>query len=255
MLYILLVGTLLTTLLISSNICAETGMEIDPEDDVLVFNQNLNTGETEQTETSEVPSADIIEVSYDRVDGGTEVTVMFKVNELGEIETLNLYGMDEDELMDLLLNCTEPLPMAYIIFVITDQFEYELVLEGENCTLNYGDELDYVINNNEFSATFNLNSNSETITRIGAQSFFMDFSLTSSNVYLDAAPDSFVVRAEITAPSEVSVGEEVEFIGTTYNLADLFGMDISESDCTYEWDFDDGTRDRKSTRLNSSHYS
>jgi hypothetical protein len=239
---ILLIAALFCFLLVANSVVAETGIETDPEDDVIAFNQNLNTGETEQTETADVPGADIVEVSYDRVDGGTEVTISFNVNDRGQIETLDLYGMeDENELMDLLLNSSDPLPLAYSAFVMTDQFEYEVVYEGGNCTLNYGDELDYTIDGNEFSATFNLNNASESITKIGAQSFFMDFSLTSSKVYMDAAPDSFLFMAEITAPSTANTGEEIEFTGATYNLADLFDMGVTETNYTYEWDFDDGS--------------
>lgn len=252
---ILLIAALFCSLLIANSVVAETGIETDDEDDVIAFNQNLNTGETEQTETADVPGADIVEVSYDRVDGGTEVTISFKVNDRGQIETLDLYGMeDENELMDLLLNSSNPLPLAYSAFVMTDQFEYEVVYEGGNCTLNYGDELDYTIDGNKFSATFNLNAANESITKIGAQSFFMDFSLTSSKVYMDAAPDSFLFMAEISAPTTASTDEEIEFTGTTYNLADLFGMGSTEGDYTYEWDFDDGSSGTGETVTHSYQY-
>lgn len=238
---IMMIAALLSIFFVVQSVEAETGVETDPKDDVITFNQ-LDTDEFEQTTTSEVPNADLTRVSYTHTDGQTEVTVSFTVNDRGKIETLDLLNMEnQDEVLELLLNSSGPLPLAYNIYVITDQANYEVTIQGENCTLNYEEEINYTIDDNVFSATFNLNNASESISKIGAQSFFMDFSFDSANIYMDAAPDSFLFIANIDAPTTAKTGEQIEFTGFTTNLADLMNLGLSDMDYTYEWDFDDGT--------------
>lgn len=205
----------------------------DPEDDVIAISSD-EQGEVEQFVTDEVPSADIVEVSYEREIDGTEVTVSFKVNDRGKIET-----MDLEELEDIESFFGSILPLAYSIMVITDQSDYEIVFQNNESILNYEEELEFTVVDNEFSTTFHLNSANETITDFGAQSFFMKFSLAATTIYMDAAPDSFMFMAEIVAPDTAIVGDEVSFTGFSYNIADMMGLGLIEYN--YNWDFDDGS--------------
>jgi len=249
---VMMIAALLSLLFAAQSIVAETGVETDPEDDVIVF-ETTEQGES-QYETDEMPSADIIEVSYDREDGGTEVTVMFQVNPDGKVEeTIDIYNLNETQYLNYL---SDPVPLAYLIMITTDQSEYSVEYMFGNCTMNYDESLDYTIDDDEFSATFNLNASNETITSVGAQSMFMELSLAtqSSKFYMDAAPDSFLFMAEIDAPSTASTGEQIEFTGFTTNLADILGMGVSEMDYNYEWDFDDGSTGTGETVTHSYQY-
>ena len=223
----------------ASSISNDSSTITDPVGDVMVFDQNFYSGEVEQEYTSEVPSADIIEASYQKVDDN--IQVMFKVNEDGLVETIDLYNMNESDLLDFLLNSTEPIPLAYGITVITDQSEYRVSYEGGNCSLNYEQQLNFTVNQNIFLTEFSINSAEEKIKKVGVQSFFMDFSLTSSTIYMDVAPDSFMWMAEIRAPSSGLTGEQVEFRSEVYSLADLFGMGTFHENFSYTWNFGDGT--------------
>jgi PKD repeat protein len=244
---ILLIAALFCSLLVANLVVAETGIETDPEDDVIVSEtvQNDEGSETQQSTTSEMPGADIIEVSYERLDGDTELNVFFKVNEAGEVEeTVDIDNLENDsEFSDLF---SKPKPLAYIILVITDQKEYTVEYTFGNCTLNYGTPIDYSIDGNKFSATFDLESSNETITSISAQSMFISFEMLGltafkTTLYMDAAPDSSLFTAIIDAPTEATTSDEIQFSGSAQNLADLFGMGVTETNYIYEWDFDDGS--------------
>ena len=244
---VMMIAALLSIFFVAHVVVAESGVEVDPEDDVFAFVENLDTGELEQTTTSEVPSADITEVSYDRVDGQTEVTISFKVNENGEVETIDLDSLYDEEdindIYDLLLNSSEPIPVAYSVYVGTDKNEYNIAYEGGNCTVDFEGDIDFTVNANVFSATFDLNSSDESITEIGAQSYFMDFSFTASSytIYMDAAPDSFLFSTQISGPNSAETGEEIQLTAVTTNLNDLFDVGLTEFEYNYEWDFDDGS--------------
>jgi len=236
---VMMIAALLSLFFAAHIVIAESGVETDDPDDVIVF-ETTGDGE-EQYTTDELPSADIIEVSYDRVDGSTEVTVMFKVNTRGQVEeTLDIYNLNDTSYFSYF---SEPVPLAYLVMITTDQSEYSIEYIFGNCTLNYEDEVDFTINDDEFSATFNLDAVNETITTIGAQSMFMeiDIGTQSSKFYMDAAPDSFLFVTEIDGPDTAETGEEIELNALTTNLADILGMGLTEMDYTYEWDFDDGS--------------
>lgn len=240
----MMIAALLSIFFVANLVVAESGVEVDPENDVIAFVENLETGELEQTETSDVPGADIIEVSYDRVNGQTEITISFKVNENGIIETIDLDSIDDqNQLFDLLLNSSDPIPIAYSVYLLTDEAEYNIVYEGGNCTIDLGDNIDFTVDGNEFTATFDLMSSDESITKIGAQSFFMDFSMTSTSfaIYMDAAPDSFLFVSEIVGNETAKTGEVIELTALTTNLAGLLDFGLTDIDYTYEWDFDDGS--------------
>jgi hypothetical protein len=237
---IMMIAALLGLIFVAYTVVAESGVETDPQDDVIVFETN-EQGEENQYETDELPSADIVEVSYDRVDGGTEVTVMFQVNPDGVVEeTLDIYNLNESEYLNYF---SDPVPLAYMVILTTDQAEYSVEYIFGNCTMNYEDTVDYTIDDDVFTATFDLQASNETITSIGAQSMFMELSITSgtSKFYMDAAPDTFLFMTEIDAPSAAKTGEQIEFTGLTTNLADILGMGLSDIEYTYEWDFDDGS--------------
>ena len=241
---VMMIAALLSLFFVAHIVVAESGVEVDPENDVIAFVENLETGELEQIETSDVPGADIIEVSYERADGQTVITISFKVNENGIIETIDLDSIDDqNQLFDLLLNSSDPIPIAYSVYIVTDEAEYNIVYEGGNCTIDLGDTIDFTVDGNEFTATFDLLSGDESISKIGAQSYFMDFSMTSTSyaIYMDAAPDSFLFVTEIDGPETAETGEEVELTAFTTNLAGLLDFGFSEIDYTYEWDFDDGS--------------
>lgn len=237
---IMMIAALTSLIFVAHSVVAESGVETDPEDDVIVFETN-EQGEENQYNTSELPSADIVEVSYDRVDGSTEVTVMFQVNSDGIVEeTLDIYNLNESDSWNYF---SEPVPLAYMIILTTDQTEYSVEYIFGNCTLNSENVVDYTIDDDEFTATFDLQAANETINSIGAQSMFMEISITSgtSKFYMDAAPDTFLFMTEIDAPSTAETGEQIELIGLTTNLADFLGMGLSDVEYTYEWDFDDGS--------------
>ena len=247
---VMLITTLFCFLLIANTVVAETGVETDPEDDVIVY-ETVTTGEgseSDQYTTSDLPGADIVEVSYDRVDNSKTVTVMLKVNERGQVEeTIDIQNLEnESDILDLF---SEPVPIAYSISLITDKTEYSIEYTYGNCTLNFGEEIDCTRDGNEFSATFELNSVNETIEKIGSQSMFWEMSLSGTNagksiVYLDAAPDTFLFSAEIDAPSSAITGESVEFTGYASNFADFLDMGVG-AEYTYKWDFDnDGVTDK-----------
>jgi PKD repeat protein len=194
-------------------------------------------------------------VFYSRSDASTEVTIGFTV--LGIIDTLNLDMENEEDLIDILLNSTEPLPLAYVLYVETDATVYQIIYSGGNCTLGHEqeEEIDYEILDNEFSAIFNLESNDEVISKIGAQSMFVQFSMTSSGLYVDAAPDSFMLTAEAEAdPLDATTGEEIEFTGTVVNLEDFSGIGLPDTGYTYQWDFNDGSSGAGETVSHSFQY-
>ncbi len=231
---IVMIAVMLSFFFAVSSAVAESGIVTDPEDDVLAIELGIDEEVQEQYETDEVPSADIIEVSYDREDNGTEITIMFKVNDRGKIETIDLDEFEDDmDFMDLLFP-------TYLVLIKTNMSEYEIMYSYEDWTVN-GEPVDVTITDNEFSASFNLTSANERIQEFGAISFFMELSFSgASMIYMDAAPDSFMLMAEIEAdPSTVSVGETINFTGIGYNIANMMGVDFA--DYEYEWDFDDGS--------------
>lgn len=231
---IVMIAVMLSFFFAASSAVAESGIVTDPEDDVLKFSQDGETEEFEKSLTDEVPSADIIEVSYEREDNGTGITINLKVNDRGKIETMDLENLENE--MDFIGSI---LPLAYSMMVNTNQSDYEIVFQDNMCILNYDEQVNFTIDDNEFSVMFDLNSANETIEEFGAQSFFIEFSLTSTTMFMDAAPDSFMFMAEIDAPLTASVGETIDFTGIGYNIADMMGLDFS--DYEYEWDFDDGS--------------
>jgi len=252
----MLTATLFCFILFANSVVAETGFESDPEDDVIVYetvettDQNGNpVSETSQSVTSDLPSADIIEVSYERVDDGTEVQIMFKVNPDGKIEDLNLSGiedMDYDQITDFIFNSSDPIPFAYGGSVITNSSEYQIIYSDGNCTVNGELINDFTVEDNEFSATFDLTNANEVITDVAAQSMFLKFSMDfsgdtigyTSKVYIDSAPDSYLYDPEIVAESDVESGKEVQFTGQTSSFSDFFDYGTGLQ-YTYEWDMDD----------------
>lgn len=236
---VLLIAAFLSILFVAHSVAAESGVETDDADDVIVF-ETTDQDET-QYETDELPSADIVKVSYDRVDGGTEVTVQFEVNDEGVVEeTVDIYNLNESAYLTYF---SEPVPLAYLIMVTTDQAEYSIEYIFGNCTMNYEDVVEYTIDDNVFTATFDLNAANETIESIGAQSMFMELSIVAqtSKFFMDAAPDSFLFIAEISGPATAESGEDIEFTGITTNLASILDVGMTEGDYTYQWDFDDGS--------------
>jgi hypothetical protein len=245
------IAVLLSFFFAVSSAVAESGIVTDPEDDVLAIELGIDEeGDEEvqeQFETDEVPSADIIEVSYDREDDGTEITIKFEVNDRGKIEIIDLDELEDDmDFMDLLFP-------TYLLILKTDKSDYEIMYSYEDWTVNGEpiDESEINISDNEFSASFNLNSANETIQEFGAISFFMELSFSgASMIYMDAAPDSFMLMAEMEVdPSTASVGETIEFTGIGYNIANMMGVDFAEYE--YEWDFDDGSTDTGETVTHS----
>ena len=254
---ILLIAALFCSLLIANSVVAETGIETDDEDDVIVYEmiETEDGSETQQSTTGEMPGADIIEVTYDRLDGGTELTVVFLVNERGEVEeTVDIYNVEnESDLLDLL---STPQPLAYTILVTTDQNDYSVEYTFGNCTLNYGNPIDYSIDGNEFSATFDLESANETITSISAQSMFWEMSIATAKttIYMDAAPDSSLFTAIIDAPTEATTSDEIQFTGLAQNLASMLDMGLADPNYSYDWDFDDGSSGTGETVTHSYQY-
>jgi hypothetical protein len=237
---ILLIATLICSLLVANSVVAVTEPD-DPEDVTKIVTEMVDSGseETETTKsvTSELPSADIIEVTYDREAGGTKVDISFEVNQEGQIETLNT--TDESSLEEL-LNSSTPLPLGYIIIVNTGNSSYTMMYEAGVCRLDNGTELDYTVEDNVFDTSFNLRSTSEEISQVGVISLFLKMeSFTSIISYSDAAPDSFKLLAEITAPSEATVDNEVNLVGVAFNPADILGFSMLDTDYTYKWDLDD----------------
>lgn len=236
---LILVATLFCFIMVANSVVA---IEDDVGDVIeTVIGVNPNTGETETTEsvTDEVPSADIINVDYEREVGGTNVDISFEVNNEGEIEWLNESTDYED-----LFNSSKPVPIGYIIIVRTENSYYMILFEGGVASLSDGSELEYDVDDNYFSTSFNLNSSSEIISEVGVFSSFIKMEgFTSFITYSDIAPNTFkpLIAEIIIDSSNVTTGQEVVFSGQATNLAELFSISLTEEEYTYEWDFDDGS--------------
>lgn len=227
---IMLTAALLSYFIIAGTVGAESGVVTDPEDDVFMTRDLEGTSSTEKTD--ERPNVDIVQVSYNRIEGSTEVTVTLEVNSRGEIE-------DRNDLEDFDMNSTSlsGSVVTYGMYVQTTETEYNIQYINENLTINFNTG-NATVSGNELIVTFDLENVSETITNVTGTSIAFDInSITDMKYYFDIAPDESLFMASATAsPSEAETGEEITFSG---EIEDLMGVTSPPYD--YSWDFDDGT--------------
>jgi len=230
--------TLFILLLLPSIALADEGTVSDPEDDVyLLLLDMLDLDENASIEqTSERPNLDIVKISYERIDGDTEVTISFEVNSRGEIEDSDFLSDLGDDLEDI-LNFTGSVVQYFINIETNQENTYTIEYINKNCTLD-GFDIDYTVSGNVLTTTFNLDDASENITDITAISIAIDYN-TYEDVrnYFDAAPDSSLFVVEATSdPSDGETGQAIEFTGSADD-----NFQITQPPYSYTWDFDDGT--------------
>ncbi len=227
---IILTAALLSYFILAGTVGAESGTLTDPEDDVLMMSE-LDQESSTQT-TDQRPNVDIIQISYDRTDGDTEVTVTLEVNSDGKIEEKNDF-----ENVDINDTSFTGSMVTYAIYLETTETQYDIQYVNKNLTINY-ETGTAEVSDNELSVTFNLENVSETITNVTATTIAFDInSLTDIKYYFDIAPDESLFMASASAdPASANTGEEVSF---DVEVEDLLGLTMPPY--SYTWDFDDGT--------------
>ncbi|MFO8078576.1 MAG: PKD domain-containing protein [Thermoplasmatota archaeon] len=224
---IILTAALLSYFVLAGTVGAESGTLTDPEDDVLMMSE-LDQESSTQT-TDQRPNVDIIQISYDRTDADTEVTVTLKVK--GQIEDKN--DFEEVDINDTSFTGSM---VTYAIYLETTETQYDIQYVNKNLTINY-ETGTAEVSDNELTVIFNLENVSETITNVTATTIAFDIkSLTDIKYYFDIAPDESLFMASASAdPTSAKTGEDVSF---DVEVEDLLGLTMPPY--TYTWDFDDG---------------